>query len=403
MLNNPSEIGARSLSLAKRPLGRILVDGRFITDAELERAVGMQRTTGEPLGEILIALGAVTRGDLDAVLAAQMSFSKPETAARAAAGGRRFIGELLVQAARVTEGQLSEALAEQAATGRRLGEIFVAKGHISAVELESILRFQSNQGDEASVEAGFRLGELLLNSRHITYEQLKHALALQQSTGRRLGEVLVEAGYAGDHHVRHGLALQKRLVTAALVAVLSFAAVSEAAEAPERPVLRKGASGAPGASSLITVSADVMAKVSVSILMQRPELVITNADIARGYVDVAAASLIEIQNNNPAGYLMVFEGADPNFKEVHVTGLGSQVVLNPGSNWLARPFAGKAPVRVELSTCPAIPRPAPTIGRWPSRRYRYDRRGPHAPSQAAPSLGRAPFRRFSGPGRFHGR
>jgi type IV pilus assembly protein PilB len=55
--------------------------------------------------------------------------------------GRR-IGELLVAAGLITEGQLGEALAAQASTGRRLGEVLVGTGHVREAELTQIL---SNQ------------------------------------------------------------------------------------------------------------------------------------------------------------------------------------------------------------------------------------------------------------------
>ncbi len=37
-----------------------------------------------------------------------------------------------------------------------------------------------------------RLGDLLVNSRTITEEQLDKALSLQKGTGRKLGEVLID-------------------------------------------------------------------------------------------------------------------------------------------------------------------------------------------------------------------
>lgn len=54
-----------------RPLGRLLVEQGLLTDAELERALAAQQTSGKRLGETIVELGFVSGPDLASALAAQ--------------------------------------------------------------------------------------------------------------------------------------------------------------------------------------------------------------------------------------------------------------------------------------------------------------------------------------------
>ena len=56
---------------AWRPLGRVLVDGGYLTKIELDRALEIQRDRGGRLGEILIARGSMTGQSLARALAEQ--------------------------------------------------------------------------------------------------------------------------------------------------------------------------------------------------------------------------------------------------------------------------------------------------------------------------------------------
>jgi hypothetical protein len=53
-----------------------------------------------------------------------------------------------------------------------------------------------------------RLGELLVQHRVISPEQLKQALEEQHATGRRLGKVLAERGFATEQDICQALAVQ---------------------------------------------------------------------------------------------------------------------------------------------------------------------------------------------------
>lgn len=181
----------------------------------------------------------------------------------------------------------------------------------------------------------FRLGEILVATEQITRKQLEDVLAHQKISKRKIGELLIEAGYAKPHQIDYGLHVQQKLVTAALVAVLSMASAAGVREASAGsfPVSATGAK--------VTVNATVLERTRMELLNQVRELVITNADIMRGFVEVPAASRIAVKSNNPAGYLLTFEvmaGPDAVFKSVNVGVGGREVQLSPGGSWIPQPY-----------------------------------------------------------------
>ncbi|MBI5627694.1 MAG: ATPase, partial [Candidatus Rokubacteria bacterium] len=53
-----------AISVATRPLGQLLLDAGLITQEALSEALARQRSTGELIGEALVAVGAVRRDDV---------------------------------------------------------------------------------------------------------------------------------------------------------------------------------------------------------------------------------------------------------------------------------------------------------------------------------------------------
>lgn len=325
--------------LAKRPLGRILVDGEFITPAALDAALAEQQRTNEHLGEILVRLGVLDPVDLAVALSVQRDLVTVEAAVNTAAGVRRMLGEMLLQAKRITKGQLDEALREQAATGEKLGAVLVRLGHLRRNELDTALTFQKNQEDKRLASTRLTLGELLVAANYISREQLADALARQQRSNKKLGEVLVEAGYAKPHQITHGLRLQEKLITAALVAAFSLSTAT--------PLSAMEAGGGPSAGATITVSARVLPRASLTLLRQVSEIVITDADIRRGFMDIDTGSVFDLKNNSRAGCLLTFSAQGLPVKEVLVRGFDREVSLGPGGGMISHAFKGT--LRVTLS------------------------------------------------------
>lgn len=330
--------------LVRRLLGRILIDGRFVTKKDLDRSLALQKETNRQLGEVLVGMGALDTRDLEAVLSIQKDLANPQDAVKLAAGTRQMLGELLLQAKYISRRDLESILEEQKDTGEKIGELLLRRGLLTGKELKTILAFQKRQSASKPEEGRLRLGELLVATGEITHIQLDDALRKQKHSNKKIGEILVEEGYIKPQQIARTLKLQHQLVTAALIASLSLAsaAIPQKACAAEPPQ-KTG-------SAKVMVTAHVLPRVTLKIIKQSAELVITNADIARGYVDVPSASRIEVKNNNPAGCLIVFEGfgGPMNFvKGVHVKGGGRDVYIE-SAGWVTQPLA-REPVAIDLS------------------------------------------------------
>ena len=317
----------------KRVLGRILVDGGFITAHELETALSKQKGTNEKIGEILVGMGALDRRELSAVLSIQKSLSSYDEAVKAAAGVRVLLGELLVKAKIITPEDLDLALREQNRTGKKLGEILVHRGLLLENELETVQAFQRNQQSEAPGSKKLRIGELLVATGQISRKQLKDVLKRQKVTKKKIGQLLVEAGYAEPNQISHGLMLQQKLVTAALVAALSMSnLISGVPEAH---------AASTGFSTTIKIYARVLERTTMDVISQARELVITKSDIRRGYVDVSLASRVNVKTNNPAGYMLAFEiaeGTNGVFRGINVRLGGKEIQIPQRGGWIPQPF-----------------------------------------------------------------
>jgi hypothetical protein len=327
--------------LMKRLIGQILVDGEFVSRQDLERALEQQLHTNESLGEILVRMGVLDHGDLQAALSISRELSSPEKAMKLSAGIRENLGDLLLMAKRITPLQLEQTLDEQHKTGEKLGEIFIRNGLLTRNELNTVLEFQHLQDDKTP--SRLRLGEILVATGQISRGQLEDSLAQQRLSQKKIGAILVEAGHLNPQQLSHGLNLQKKLLIAALTALMSlvpFTGALSADPASENPDTK---------STRTTITEEIQRLTSLKVLLQTQELVITQADILRGYIEINSAEHIEIQNNNLSGYLLVFDGLNGLFEEVIVKGLGDEITINSDGGWVAQPYNGRDPVIIELS------------------------------------------------------
>jgi hypothetical protein len=301
----------------KRPLGNILLDGEFVAHEDLKRALEDQIQSNQLLGEILVRMGVIDEVDLDVVLSIQKDLVSLKDAIKLAAGVQQLLGDLLIQARRITPEQLGHALKEKQRTGEKLEEILVRLKIASREELEGLLAFQQHQGDPNRA-VRLRLGQLLVDTKKITHEQLQHALRKQQvSPHKKLGEVLVEEGYVTNDEISHGLKLQRKLLTAALVAILSLCS-------PASPFIEHTEARASHRQGPETETAAAYA--TLKVVYQNPELVVTYADILRGYVEVKSGSRIEIRSN--VFFFLRFDGLSNPFREVKIQGFGKDVFID---------------------------------------------------------------------------
>lgn len=90
----------------------------------------------------------------------------------------------------------------------------------------------------------------------------------------------------------------------------------------------------------LTVSAMVSKHASLQVLAQPASVVITPADIARGYVDVLSPAQVTVQSNTQDGYLLMFENQGEFFRETLVKGLDSDVQVSAGGGGVAQRSLG---------------------------------------------------------------
>lgn len=216
MVKEPMTMGF----LAKPHIGKILLDGSFVSQQDLDSALLEQKRTKELLGEVLVRFGIISEEDVKIPLILQDYLGSISDAVKIAVGERHLLGSLLVESGHITSKQLQHAIAVQEKSGEKLGEVFKHLGILTEQQLKALLDFQINQ--EVAHYSPLRLGEILVTTGHITRDQLDDALCQQAVSHNRLGDVLVESGYITPNRVKSGMRLQKMLLKAVLAAILSF-------------------------------------------------------------------------------------------------------------------------------------------------------------------------------------
>ncbi len=79
----------------------------------------------------------------------------------------------------------------------------------------------------------------------------------------------------------------------------------------------------------------------MELISQARELIVTNADIQQGFINIPTASRINVKSNNPAGYLLTFKvmsGPYPLFSSVQVNVGGREILLPPTGGWVPQPY-----------------------------------------------------------------
>ncbi len=180
----------------------------------------------------------------------------------------------------------------------RLGELLMEMGLIDREELRAMLSLQAElrraHGDTASrvVAERFRLGCLLVDSGVIDERKLKEALTRSRRTGRTLSETLVEAGAVSAEALQRFLNRERRLTAAAVAGM----------------ALLTGAHGPVAASdrAQVQISATVLPRAYIERQRLPQQLVISEQDVARGYVEVHEPVEVNIRSNYPGGVVIGF-------------------------------------------------------------------------------------------------
>ena len=209
----------------RRPIGQLLLDGKFLSSRDLDRATEEQKHTRELLGQVLVRMGVLKAQDIHVPLRVQEHLSNIDDAVKIAAGKRQLLGSLLVQSGRITGRQLGCAITEQKRPGEKLGKVFTRLGILTERQLDALLEFQHYQG-EAATSSPLRLGELFVAGGYISRDKLEDALHKQILSHKKIGKMLVQEKYVSPSHIKKGFRLQKMLVNSVLAAILSLGIAS---------------------------------------------------------------------------------------------------------------------------------------------------------------------------------
>ncbi|HEX4523394.1 MAG TPA: hypothetical protein VH704_07730 [Casimicrobiaceae bacterium] len=171
---------------------------------------------------------------------------------------------------------------------------------------------------------------------------MARALAEQQSSKERLGQVLVRKGRrsegapgvvtvdaGSERDVARGVGLQRVLFGVALAAAFALCAAPEPARA------------ASVGSSTMKVTANVLPYLRLQVLKQASSLNVTPEDVARGYVDVPAATDLMAKTNDRNGFSLSFDARSNVFRKAQITGLAHGLELGAEGGLVHQPFTGK--------------------------------------------------------------
>lgn len=132
-------------------------------------------------------------------------------------------------------------------------------------------------------------------------------------------------------------------------------------------ILVMGSNGLAGSNkAAIKVSATVQARISQTLVRQEKVLSITNEQIAKGYLDIPAATFIQVKTNDPNGYMLSFEMTSEIVKEAWVIDNKRTTILSGGGGFVHQAYPGPSGEVKELSyRFFLVPGTQPGLYAWP--------------------------------------
>lgn len=201
---------------------------------------------------------------------------------------------------------------------------------------------------------GLKLGHILVAAGHVTAPQVQEALATQRKSGRLIGEELVAAGHVAPHVIDEALGLQRRLLVGTLAACVAMA----------HPGVIAPAAAAQVAAQSVRFVIHVPPMVRMQFRKHPATLDLRAEDISRGYVEVPAASVVEVLANTP--WEASFHAASGLVRSAKVSGLAADADVGPEGGSVANLVATKQATSFELSyRLELAPGLAPGSYPWP--------------------------------------
>lgn len=98
----------------------------------------------------------------------------------------------------------------------------------------------------------------------------------------------------------------------------------------------------------LLVTATILKHASLQVLAQPASVMVTAADIARGYVDVLSPAQVVVKSNTGGGYMLMFESHGEFLRQTVVKGLGADVQLGPSGGGVTQRPAGRGMSQTQL-------------------------------------------------------
>lgn len=191
---------------------KVVVDAGLLEPGRLKQALMMYEKEGRA-------------GDFGRLLLREGHLAAPELL-EAVFRQKTLLGDILVESGKLTPGELESALEASRAAGEKLGDLLLRMGLATNEDIYEALKAQFKkrrrfkESEEAKAKAAedalpkasrsARLGEILLEKRLLSQEDLERSLQLQRQTqGReKLGDILVRLGFVDDSELYTALLTQ---------------------------------------------------------------------------------------------------------------------------------------------------------------------------------------------------
>ena len=108
--------------------------------------------------------------------------------------------------------------------------------------------------------------------------------------------------------------------------------------------LARTANGASASQSRVVITANVLARVQLTVLRQPGMIVVSEQDVRRGYVDAESPVLTELRSNTPKGCIITIESDSPAVREMEVKTMGRTVSVHSPGGMIVLPVSGRQSV-----------------------------------------------------------
>lgn len=108
------------------------------------------------------------------------------------------------------------------------------------------------------------------------------------------------------------------------------------------------AATADSSAAKLLVSATVLKHASLKVLSQPATVVVTAADLAKGYVDAIAPASVQVRCNTQNGYFLMFESQGEFIRQTVVKGLTNDAQISAAGGGIAQNSAGKGMRQAQL-------------------------------------------------------